>query len=102
MLANNKIRDSLILQKSAEQEEQNKQLAAQIKPKLDVYLRDDNVDNEVISGPEDMYIEDEYEDNISRILRENPLTVNDSVIAEIVKDMLYLDTNSRNRPQHKE
>ena len=85
MLANNKIRDSLILQKSAEQEEQNRQLAAQIKPKLDVYLPDDNVDNEVIFGTEDMYIEDEYEDDISRILRENPLTVNDSVTAESVE-----------------
>ena len=102
MLANNKIRDSLILEKTvAQQEEQNKKLAAQLEPKLDVYLRDDDFDNDVISGPEDMYIDDKYEDNISRILRKNPLTVNDSVTAESVKDKLYLDRNYRNCPQLK-
>ena len=102
MLANNKIRDSLILEKTvAQQEEQNKKLAAQLEPKLDVYLRDGDFDNDVISGPEDMYIDDKYEDNISRILRKNPLTVNDSVTAESVKDKLYLDRNYRNCPQLK-
>ena len=47
MLANNKIRDLLILEKIIEQEEdQNRQVAAIIEPKLDVYLRDkdDDVD----------------------------------------------------------
>ena len=83
-----------------QQEEQNKQ-NCQIEPKLDVYLRDDNVDNEVISEPEDMYIDDEYENNISQILHENPLTVNDSVTAESVEDMLYLDRNCRSCPQLK-
>ena len=51
MLVDNEIRDLLILEKIiAQQEEQNKQLAAQIEPKLDVYLRNDNVDIEIISG----------------------------------------------------
>ena len=76
-------------------------MAAQIKPKLDVYLRYDNVDNEVISGPEDMYIDDEYENNIRQILCENSLTVNHSVIAESVEDMLYLDVNSSSHTQSK-
>ena len=56
MLANNEIRDSLILEKTiAQQEEQNTQLADQIESKLDVYLCDNDVDNEVISVPEHMY-----------------------------------------------
>lgn len=102
MLANKEINDSLILEKAIlQQEEQNKQLASQIDPKLDVYLRNDNFDNEVISGPEDMYIDDDYENNLSRILLKNSLTVNDSVTAESVKDMLYLDTNSRRHPLSK-
>lgn len=102
MLANNEINDSLILEKAIlQQEEQNKQLASQIDPKLDVYLRNDNFDNEVISGPEDMYIDDDYENNLSRILLKNSLTVNDSVTAESVEDMLYLDTNSRRHPLSK-
>ena len=51
MLVDNEIRDLLILEKIiAQQEEQNKQLAAQIEPKLDVYLRNDNVNIEIISG----------------------------------------------------
>ena len=51
MLVDNEIRDLLILEKIiAQQEEQNKQLPAQIKPKLDVYLRNDDVDIEIISG----------------------------------------------------
>ena len=49
MLANNEIRDTFL-----QQEEQYKQLVSQIDPKLDVYLRNNNFDNEVISGPEDM------------------------------------------------
>ena len=48
-----------------------------------------------------MYIDDEYDNNISWILRENPFAVNDSVTAKIVEGMLYLDTNSRNYPQLK-
>ena len=45
MLANNKIRDMLILENIIEQEEdQNRQLAAKIEPKLDVYLRDKDDD----------------------------------------------------------
>ena len=56
MLANNEIRDSLILGKTiAQQEEQNTQLADQIESKLDVYFCDNDVDNEVISVPEHMY-----------------------------------------------
>ena len=102
MLANNEIKESLILEKTiAQQEEQNKQLAAQIKPKLDVYLRDGNVNNEVISGPEDMYIDEEYEDNTSRILHKNPPTVNDSVTAESVENMFNVNTNSCNSLQLK-
>ena len=62
-------------------------------------MRDD--DHEQVSGPEDMYIDDEYEDNISRILRDNPLTVNDCITAESLEDMLYLNTNSCSRPQLK-
>ena len=65
-----------------------------IEPKLDVYLPEDNVDNEVISGPEDMCTDDECEDSIRRILHENRLSVNNSVTVERVKEMLYLDTNS--------
>ena len=84
----------------AEQQEQNKQLAAQIEPKLDVYLRGDVV-NGVIPGSEVRYIDDKYQDNISRIFRENPLTVNSSVTAESFGDMLYLDTNSRSCPRLK-
>ena len=100
MFANNKIRDSLILEKFIEQrEDQNKQLAAKIKPKLDFYLLGN--DDEQISRPEDMYIDDEYEDNISRILPDNPLTVNNSVTAKSVKDMLCLDRNSRSCPRLK-
>ena len=100
MFANNKIRDSLILEKFIEQQEdQNKQLAAKIKPKLDFYLLGN--DDEQISRPEDMYIDDEYEDNISRILPDNPLTVNNSVTAKSVKDMLCLDRNSRSCPRLK-
>ena len=75
MLANNEIRDWLILEKVIEQQEdQNKQLATKIKPRLDVYLHgDDNSssNNEQIFGPEELYIDDEYEDNISRILCDN-------------------------------
>ena len=56
VLANNEIRDSLILGKTiAQQEEQNTQLADQIESKLDVYLCDNDVDNEVISVPEHMH-----------------------------------------------
>ena len=56
VLANNEIRDSLILGKTiAQQEEQNTQLADQIESKLDVYLCDNDVDNEVISVPENMH-----------------------------------------------
>ena len=45
ILANSKIRDLLILEKIIEQEEdQNRQLAAKIEPKLDVYLRDKDDD----------------------------------------------------------
>ena len=58
---------------------------------------DDNFDNEVMFGPEDIYVDDGHEDNINRILRKNPLTVNNSVTAERVEYMLYLDTNSRRR-----
>ena len=58
---------------------------------------DDNFDNEVMSGSEDIYVDDGHEDNINRILRKNPLTVNNSVTAERVEYMLYLDTNSRRR-----
>ena len=72
-------------------------MAAQVEPKLDVYMCDDNFDNEVMSGPEDIYVDDGHEDNINRILRKNPLTVNNSVTAERVEYMLYLDTNSRRR-----
>lgn len=54
-----------------------------------------------ISGPEDMYIDDKYKDKISRILHGNPLTVNDSVTAESVDEMLYLDTNSCSSPHFK-
>ena len=75
MLANNEIRDWLILEKVIEQQEdQNKQLATKIKPRLDVYLHGDdnsNSNNEQIFGPEELYIDDEYEDNISRILCDN-------------------------------
>ena len=75
MLANNEIRDWLILEKVIEQQkDQNKQLATKIKPRLDVYLHgDDNSssNNEQIFGPEELYIDDEYEDNISRILCDN-------------------------------
>ena len=46
-----------------------------------------------------MYIDDEYEDNISQILCENHLTVNDSVTVKSTEDMLYLGTDSRNRPE---
>ena len=100
MLANNEIRDSLILEKIIEQQEdQNKQLAAKIEPKVGVYLHGD--DNEQISGPEDMYIDDNCKDNISRILHHNPLTVNASVTAENVQNMLYLDTNSCSCPRLK-
>ena len=73
-------------------------MAAQIELKLDVYLHDDDVNNEVITGPEDMYVDDEYQDNISQILCKNLLTVNGSFTAE---DMLYLDTNFGNCPQWK-
>ena len=45
-----------------------------------------------------MYIGDECEDNISKILHGNPLTVNDNVTAESVEDMLYLDINSCSCP----
>ena len=56
VLANNEIRDSLILEKTiAQQEEQNTQLTDQIESKLDVYLCDNDVDNEVISVPEHMH-----------------------------------------------
>ena len=83
MLANNKISNSLILEKITEQQEnQNKQLVPKIELKLDVYLRGDN--NEQISGPEDMYIDDEYEDNIDRILCDKPLTVNHSVTGKLI------------------
>ena len=34
-------------------------------------------------------------------MRENPLTVNNSVTAESVEDMLYLDTNSCSPPRLK-
>ena len=75
MLANNEIRDWLILEKVIEQQkDQNKQLATKIKPRLDVYLHGDdnsNSNNEQIFGPEELYIDDEYEDNISRILCDN-------------------------------
>ena len=75
MLANNEITDWLILEKVIEQQEdQNKQLATKIKPRLDVYLHGDdnsNSNNEQIFGPEELYIDDEYEDNISRILCDN-------------------------------
>ena len=75
MLANNEIRDWSILEKVIEQQEdQNKQLATKIKPRLDVYLHGDdnsNSNNEQIFGPEELYIDDEYEDNISRILCDN-------------------------------
>ena len=102
MLANNKIRDSLFLEETiAQQEQQNKQLSAQMEPKLDVYLGNNNVDNEVISGPEAMYIDYKYEDSISRIFCKNPVTVNNSVTAESVEDMFYLDTNSRSCPRLK-
>ena len=93
MLANNVIRDSLTLENNIEQQEdQNKQLPAKIETKLDVYLcGDDNDDNnEQLSGPEDMYIGHKYENNISRILHNNPLNVNDSVTTESVGDMLFL------------
>ena len=86
----NEIRDSLISEKIIEQQEdQNKHWAAKVKSKLDVCLRGNDDNNEQISGPEDMYMGDEYEDNISRILCGNPLTVNNIVTAESVEDMLY-------------
>ena len=93
MLANNVIRDSLTLENNIElQEDQNKQFPAKIETKLDVYLRgDDNDDNnEQLSGPEDMYIGHKCENNISRILHNNPLNVNDSVTTESFEDMLFL------------
>ena len=105
MLANNEIRDSLILEKiNLQQEDQNKQLAAKNEPKLDVYFHGNNNDddnNEQIFGPEDMYIDDEYENNISQTLHNNPLTVNNSVTAESAQDTLYLDTISYRRPRLK-
>ena len=64
-------------------------------------MRDDDVDNVVISGPEDMYIDDKYEANISQILCKNHLTVNDSVTVKSTEDMLYLGTDSCNRPKKK-
>ena len=65
-------------------------MAAKLEPKLDVYLRGNN--NEQISGPEDIYIDGEYKDNIRQIC---PLKLNDSVTAESIEGMLYLDTNFR-------
>ena len=60
MLAKNEIRDSLTLEKIIElQEDQNKQLAAKIKLKLDVYLHsDDNGNNNGTSG----YVYSKYRD----------------------------------------
>ena len=47
MFSNNKIRDSLILEKvTAEKEHKSKQLAEKIQPDLDVYLRDDDNDDD--------------------------------------------------------
>ena len=47
MVSNNKIRDSLILEKvTAEKERKSKQLAEKIQPDLDVYLRDDDDDDD--------------------------------------------------------
>ena len=49
MVTNNKIQDSLILEKViAQKEHKSKQLAEKIQPDLDVYLRDDNVDDESV------------------------------------------------------
>ena len=62
-------------------------------------MRDDDVDNVVISGPEDMYIDDKYEANISQILCKNHLTVNDSVTVKSTEDMPYLGTDSCNPPK---
>ena len=56
---------------------------------------DNNDDNEQKFGLEDMRINDGYEDNIIRNLHNNPCTVIDNVTAVSVKDMIYLDTNSR-------
>ena len=74
-------------------------MTTQIEPKLDLYLCDGDAYSEVISAPGNMYIDEEYEETVefcSKIL-----TVNDSVTAESVEDMLYLDTNSSNWPQLK-
>ena len=47
IFSNNKIRDSLILEKvTAEKEHKSKQLAEKIQPDLDVYLRDDDNDDD--------------------------------------------------------
>ena len=49
MITNNEIKDSLTLEKIITQKEhEGKQLAEKIQPDLDVYLRDDNVDDEFV------------------------------------------------------